>query len=145
MSTAALRSILPFAGWSADRLDDVEFLGAMDPRLPTPFRITETGTATLAAVGLAVADLWELRTGKRQKIGIDTGHATASLRSTKYLRLDGAKVDTERNAVMADTTTGKKDSRKTSSTFGIRPKPNQMMNSGATAIFGTIWKKTSSG
>ena len=52
---------------------------------------------------------------------------------------------TERNAVMALTTTGKNDSRKTSSTFGDSPKPNQMMNNGATAIFGMIWKKTSNG
>lgn len=100
MSTAALKSILPFAGWDAGRLADVEFVGAMDPLLPTSFRITETGTATLAAVGLAVADLWELRTGRRQTVAIDTGHATAALRSTKYLRLDGRKVDTERDPVM---------------------------------------------
>ena len=30
-------------------------------------------------------------------------------------------------------------------TFGNRPKPNQMMNSGASAIFGTSWVKTSTG
>ena len=46
---------------------------------------------------------------------------------------------------MAATTTGKNDSRNTSRTFGVRPKPNQMMNSGATAIFGTICRNTSSG
>ncbi len=100
MKNAALQSLLPFAGWSSDRLREVEFVGGMDPLLPTSFRVTETGTATLAAVGLAVSDLWEMRTGRRQNLSIDTGHATASLRSTKYLRLDGAKVDTERNTVM---------------------------------------------
>lgn len=100
MKTAALQTILPFAGWSKDRLHEVEFIGNSDPLLPTPFKITETVSAALAAVGLAVADLWELRTGRRQHLSIDTGHATASLRSTKYLRLDGAKVRTERNDVM---------------------------------------------
>ena len=100
MKTAALQTILPFAGWSKDRLHEVEFIGNSDPLLPTPFKITETASAALAAVGLAVADLWELRTGRRQRLSIDTGHATASLRSTKYLRLDGAKVRTERNDVM---------------------------------------------
>ena len=30
-------------------------------------------------------------------------------------------------------------------TFGIRPKPNQTMNSGATAILGTACEDTSSG
>ena len=100
MKTAALQTILPFAGWSKDRLHEVEFIGNSDPLLPTPFKITETVSAALAAVGLAVADLWELRTGRRQHLSIDTGHATASLRSTKYLRLAGAKVRTERNDVM---------------------------------------------
>ncbi len=100
MNLAALRELLPFAGWSEDRVQDVEFVGGLDPLLPTSFKIAETASAALAAVGLAVSDLWELRTGKRQTLRIDTGHATASLRSTKYLRLDGAKVNTERNTVM---------------------------------------------
>jgi len=100
MITAALQALLPFAGWSEDRVRDVEFIGNLDPMLPTSFKIAETASATLAAVGLAVADLWELRTGKRQNLCIDTGHATASLRSTKYLRLDGARISTERNSVM---------------------------------------------
>ena len=100
MKVAALQDLLPYAGWSADRLNDVEFTGGLDPKLPTTFRITETAAAALAAMGLAVSDLWELRTGQRQTMRIDTGHATASLRSTKYLRLDGEKVSTERNTVM---------------------------------------------
>jgi crotonobetainyl-CoA:carnitine CoA-transferase CaiB-like acyl-CoA transferase len=100
MNTAALQSLLPFAGWSNDRVQEVEFIGDLDPILPTPFKIAETASATLASVGLAVSDLWELRTGRRQSLSINTRHATASLRSTKYLRLDGAKVSTERNDVM---------------------------------------------
>jgi crotonobetainyl-CoA:carnitine CoA-transferase CaiB-like acyl-CoA transferase len=100
MIPAAFETILPVAGWSKDRLQEVEFVGGFDPKLPTPFKIAETASAALAAMGLAVSDLWELRTGKRQSITIDTGHATASLRSTKYLRLAGAKVRTERNEVM---------------------------------------------
>jgi crotonobetainyl-CoA:carnitine CoA-transferase CaiB-like acyl-CoA transferase len=100
MKNAALQMLLPFAGWSPDRVDEIEFIGDLDPTLPTSFKITETGSATLAAVGMAVTDLWELRTGKRQNFSIDTGHATASLRSTKYLHLDGGDVDTERNTVM---------------------------------------------
>ena len=100
MKIAALQALLPIAGWSKDRAHEVEFIGNFDPILPTSFKIAETASAALAAVGLAVADLWELRTGRRQKLSIDTGHATASLRSTKYLRLDGAKVRTERNDVM---------------------------------------------
>jgi len=100
MKITPLQTILPLADWSEKRAHEVEFIGALDPLLPTPFKITETAAAALAAVGLAVADLWELRTGRRQSLSIDTGHATASLRSTKYLRLDGETVRTERNDVM---------------------------------------------
>ena len=100
MTNTALEPLLPIAGWMPKRARDVEFSGRQDPWLPTSFKITEATTAALAAVGLAVADLWELRSGTRQQLKIDTGHAAASLRSTKYLRLNGAKVNTERNAVM---------------------------------------------
>lgn len=100
MENPSLTTLLPLGDWTTSRLGDVEFVGTSDPKLPTPFKIAETASATLAAVGLAVADLWELRTGQRQTFSIDVGHATASLRSTKYLRLDSAGVDTERNRVM---------------------------------------------
>jgi crotonobetainyl-CoA:carnitine CoA-transferase CaiB-like acyl-CoA transferase len=100
MSNAALRTILPIAGWPEERARAVEITGGVDPILPTPFRISETSTATLAAVGLAVSDLWELRTGRRQGIAIDTRQATASLRSGNYLKLDGVPVSNARNVVM---------------------------------------------
>ncbi|MDE2684681.1 MAG: CoA transferase [Chloroflexota bacterium] len=68
--------------------------------MPTPFRIGETASASLAAVGLAVSDLWELRTGRRQEIAINARRATASLRSGQYLKLGGAPVARERPSVM---------------------------------------------
>ena len=71
MTIESLRTIVPFAGWSAERAGEVAITGGADPILPTPFRIGETGAATLAAVGLAVSDLWELRTGRRQEVAID--------------------------------------------------------------------------
>ena len=78
----------------------VKITGGTDPILPTPLRIGETSSAALAAVGLAVADLWELRTGRRQEIAVDTRQAAASLRSGRYMKMDGSPVSTERNAVM---------------------------------------------
>jgi len=96
----ALRTILPVAGWSEDRARTVEISRDTDPILPTPFRIGETSAAALGAVGLAASDLWELRAGRRQEIVVDTRQATASLRSTHYMKIDGAPVSTERNAVM---------------------------------------------
>src|SRR5499433_1620963 len=100
MSHAALRTILPVAGWNSERTRAVEITGGADPILPTPFSIGETSAAALGAVGLAVSDLWTLRTGRRQAVAVDTRQATASLRSGHYMKLDGAPVSTERNVVM---------------------------------------------
>ena len=100
MTNDALRTLLPVAGWPEERASAVEITGGTDPLLPTPFRIGETSAAALAAVGLAVADLWELRTGRRQEVAVDMRQATASLRSGRYMHMDGAPVSTERNTVM---------------------------------------------
>jgi crotonobetainyl-CoA:carnitine CoA-transferase CaiB-like acyl-CoA transferase len=100
MTHEALKTILPAVGWSAERAREVEITGGADPILPTSFRIGETSAAALAAVGLAVSDLWALRTGRGQDVAVDMRQATASLRSGHYLQMDGAHVSTERNTVM---------------------------------------------
>jgi crotonobetainyl-CoA:carnitine CoA-transferase CaiB-like acyl-CoA transferase len=100
MSYEALRTILPVGGWSDARIREVEITGQTDPILPTPFRIGEASSAALAAVGLAVSDLWQLRSGRRQNIAIDTRQATASLRSTRYLKMDAEHVSSERHSIM---------------------------------------------
>ena len=93
-------SLFAIPGWDESRAREVEFSGGVDPILPTPFRIGETAAASLAAVGLAVSDLWELRTGRRQEIAVNARRATASLRSGQYLKLDGERVARERPSVM---------------------------------------------
>src|SRR5215471_8699820 len=62
-----------------------------DPVFPTPFRIGAAGAAAIAAAALAAARLWALRTSgdDRQRIAVDLRHATAALRSARYLRIDG--------------------------------------------------------
>ena len=100
MAHDALRTILPIAGWPEERARAVEITGGADPVLPTPFRIGAAGAAALAATGLAAADLWELRTGRRQEVGVDLRQAVASLRSGHYLQVNGATVRNERNPVM---------------------------------------------
>ncbi len=96
----ALRTILPVAGVPAERAAAVEITGGADPVLPTPFRIGETSAAALAATGIAAADLWELRTGRRQQVAVDLRQATASLRSGHYLKMEKTDVSRERNPVM---------------------------------------------
>src|SRR6184192_3285385 len=100
MTNDALRTIFPIASWAEERARTVEITGGTDPILPTSFRIAETSAAALAATGLAVSDLWQLRTGRRQDVAVDRRQATASLRSGHYLKMDGAHVSTERNTVM---------------------------------------------
>ena len=100
MNNEILRGLLPLAGWNEDRLDDLTLTGGSDPILPTSFRIGDTSTAALSAVGLAVSDLWEFKTGRKQRVSVDARRATASLRSGKYMQMDGAGVSTERNMVM---------------------------------------------
>ena len=100
MNNEILRGLLPLAGWNEDRLDNLTITGGSDPILPTSFRIGDTSTAALSAVGLAVSDLWESKTGRKQRVSVDARRATASLRSGKYMQMDGAGVSTERNMVM---------------------------------------------
>ncbi|MSO91485.1 MAG: CoA transferase [Acetobacteraceae bacterium] len=109
MPHAALRTILPVAGWPAERADAVRFTGGTDPILPTPFCIGAAGAATLAATGLAVDDLWALRTGRRQSVAVDLRQATASLRSGHYMKLGDGELSHARNSIMGVYPT--KDSR----------------------------------
>ncbi len=95
-----LETLFAIPGWDAARSQEVEIMGGGDPILPTPFRIGDTAAASLAAVGLAVSDLWELRAGRRQEIVVNARRATASLRSGQYLKLDGERVARERPSVM---------------------------------------------
>jgi crotonobetainyl-CoA:carnitine CoA-transferase CaiB-like acyl-CoA transferase len=96
----ALRTILPVAGLDPERARTVEITGGADPVLPTPFRIGETAAAALAATGLAVSDLWRIRTGREQQVAVDLRQATASLRSGHYLKMEQTEVKHDRNPVM---------------------------------------------
>lgn len=64
-----------------------------DPVLPTRFKIGETAADVLAAVGVAVTDIHELKTGRRQQVSIDVRHAAAACLSTRLMRrttIDGS-------------------------------------------------------
>src|SRR3984893_14232375 len=100
MPHEALRAILPIAGWSDKYAATVAFTGGTDPVLPTPFRIGVAAAATLAATGLAAAELWEVRTGRRQQVAVDLRQATASLRSGHYMSLGSGNISPARNSIM---------------------------------------------
>ncbi len=83
----ALEQILAVGGNDASLMNSLEIEG-QDPVLPTNFLLGTAAGATLAAVGLAAADIWELRNGSRQQITVDTRLASIALRSERYLRVD---------------------------------------------------------
>lgn len=80
--------------------DDVEITGH-DPVLQTRFRIGDAAAATLAAIGVAVADIWELRSGRRQKVGVRVPFAAAALRSFAFQRLEKGETP-QRGARLTD-------------------------------------------
>src|SRR6185503_13774099 len=96
----ALRTILPIADCGDTQAADVMFTGGADPVLPTPFRIGAAGAATVAATGLAAAELWQVRTGRRQQVTVDLRQSVASLRSGHYMKLADAKLSAARNTIM---------------------------------------------
>ena len=100
MSRNTLSTLTSIAGWDEQRISEVEFTGGTDPILPTPFRIGDTAAASLAAVGLAVSDLWKIRTGRGQDVRVDVRQATASMRSSRYITKDGKSIAAERHTLM---------------------------------------------
>ena len=65
-------------------------ISGVDPVFSTRFKIAETCGAVLGGVGVAVSDIWELKTGRPQKVSINVRHAAAALRSSVYLQRPGA-------------------------------------------------------
>jgi crotonobetainyl-CoA:carnitine CoA-transferase CaiB-like acyl-CoA transferase len=64
-----------------------------DPVLASRFSLGETAADIHLAIGVAVNDLWQLRTGNRQDLGIKVAHAVASLKSTQFLNVPSQEVN----------------------------------------------------
>jgi crotonobetainyl-CoA:carnitine CoA-transferase CaiB-like acyl-CoA transferase len=64
---------------------DVKIEG-VDPVYATPFLVGEAGASALAAVGVAVSDIHEMKTGRRQSVSVDVRHAAAALHSFAHLQ-----------------------------------------------------------
>ena len=83
-----LAGLLRTAGLDDAALNDVSLTGS-EPVLPSSFATGTAAQATVAASALAAAELWRLRTGKRQHVSVDMRHAAIEFRSERYLRIDG--------------------------------------------------------
>ncbi|KYH00615.1 CoA transferase [Bradyrhizobium sp. DOA1] len=68
-------------------LDRVRLTGE-EPQIPSSFRVAVAGQTTIAAAGLAAAEIWRVRSGEVQDVSVDIRHAVAECRSERYLRLD---------------------------------------------------------
>src|ERR1700719_2102579 len=64
-------------------------LTAEEPQLPSSFRVAAAAQASIAAAGIAAAQVWKLRSGQSQDVAVDMRHAVVECRSERYLRVDG--------------------------------------------------------
>jgi hypothetical protein len=86
--TTAFEEVMAARASGMPREGEVTIAGR-DPVFSTRFKIGETCAAVLAGVGVAVSDIWELKTGRRQKTAVHVRHAAAALRSTAYMQRPG--------------------------------------------------------
>jgi crotonobetainyl-CoA:carnitine CoA-transferase CaiB-like acyl-CoA transferase len=64
-------------------------LSGEEPLLPSSFRVAAAAQVSIAASGLAAADIWRARSGEGQEVAVDMRHAVVECRSERYLRVDG--------------------------------------------------------
>ncbi len=82
-----LWSLLELRG---EALSALSLTGA-DPVLPSVYKVGEAAQASIAATGLAAAELHRLRTGAEQIVSVDMRHAAAEFRSERLLRVNGGE------------------------------------------------------
>jgi crotonobetainyl-CoA:carnitine CoA-transferase CaiB-like acyl-CoA transferase len=74
----------------AEALDLVKLTGR-DPALPSSFHVGRMAQVSIAAAGLAAAELYRRRTGTAQSVTVDCRNAALEFRSERYCRVDGAE------------------------------------------------------
>jgi crotonobetainyl-CoA:carnitine CoA-transferase CaiB-like acyl-CoA transferase len=80
---SAFDELMSLRGGTPPAPDEVTITGS-DPVYPTVFRVGDTAAAVIASIGVAVSDLWESKTGRRQKVAVDTRHAAATMRTNDF-------------------------------------------------------------
>jgi crotonobetainyl-CoA:carnitine CoA-transferase CaiB-like acyl-CoA transferase len=83
-----LADLWTLAGGDVAALDNVTLTGA-EPQLPSSFRVGASAQASIAAAGLAAAEIWKLRSAQSQNVAVDMRHAVVECHSERYLRVDG--------------------------------------------------------
>ncbi len=83
-----LSDVWTSVGGDAAALDAVTLTGE-EPQLPSSFRVAAAAQVSIAASGLAAAEIWKLRSGEAQSVSVDMCHAVVECRSERYLRVAG--------------------------------------------------------
>jgi hypothetical protein len=83
-----LSDLWTLAGGEPAALEAVTLTGE-EPQLPSSFRVAAAAQTSIAAAGLAAAQIWQLRSGQSQGVAVDMRHAVVECRSERYLRVDG--------------------------------------------------------
>jgi crotonobetainyl-CoA:carnitine CoA-transferase CaiB-like acyl-CoA transferase len=91
-SPEALAGLWRMAGHDDAALSQITLTSA-EPVLPSSFAVGTAAQATIAAAALAAGELWRLRTGRRQRVGVDMRAAAVEFRSERYLRVNGKVPD----------------------------------------------------
>ncbi len=87
-SSEILQNLWTLAGGDPSALNSVKLTGTA-PLLPSSFAIDTAAQVTVAAAGLAAAEIWKQRSGEGQDVSVDLEHAVVECRSERYLRVDG--------------------------------------------------------
>src|SRR4051812_38024739 len=91
-SREILGSLWGAAGLPQEALNCIRLTGA-DPVLPSSFRVGTAAQSAIAAAGLAAAEIWHLRSGRRQQVAVDMCHAAVEFRSERYVLIEGKPPD----------------------------------------------------
>src|ERR1700726_1285317 len=83
-----LADLWTLAGGDLSALDAVTLTGE-GPQLPSSFRVAAAAQVSIAAAGLAAAQIWKSRSEQSQDVAVDMRHAGVECRSERYLRVDG--------------------------------------------------------
>ncbi len=94
----ALAALWQMAGGEPSALDDVELSGT-DPVLPSSFHVGLAAQVSIAAAALAASEIWRMRNGRRQLVGVDMRAAAVEFRSERYLRIAGNAPSDLRGAI----------------------------------------------
>ena len=87
----ALTGLWLIAGGDVEALKDITLTGE-DPVLPSIFRVGTAAQATIGAASLAAAEVWRVRTGRRQQVSLSMRDAAVSFRSELYTHVVGKPV-----------------------------------------------------